>query len=314
MKHISLSLSLALLLALYGCSASTEVNGGGAYQPEEETGFSTVFIGGYASGMFYSTDTCKTWQTPAQNTSPRIYSIASSTNYVFAGGIATGLFRSSDNGKNWVHVNVLIDTNFYSVHASGAVVIAGGVNAGLLTSTDEGETWTLTAPFSPGVASITSIGNTFFAAAGTEGLLRSTDRGMTWQAISNDFGLSISTVGVSGQMLFASTSGAGVLRSTDMGDHWEHFSAPLVTYGISGNGKQLFGGGSNGLAISNDSGATWSAVPQVTGLVLRPMARGKFIFAASNPRGMFMSTDNGSTWLHRNNGLFDTLDYSMGVH
>src|SRR5436305_1156706 len=100
------------LLAINGCSTSTEVNGGaGKYNGGggDDNSFTTLFAGAYNTGMFFSNDTGNSWHAATQNTAQRLYCIASGAKYTFAATTASGLFRSSDNGVTWTLVTGLTD-------------------------------------------------------------------------------------------------------------------------------------------------------------------------------------------------------------
>jgi photosystem II stability/assembly factor-like uncharacterized protein len=312
------ALGLALgfaLLSLGACTASTEVNGGlGTFRPDDDGSFSTVIVGGQNQGAFFSTDLCKTWQS-ASTLVLRIYGMASSEHYVFAITAASGVFRSSDNGDTWSHINTQFDSTGNSCFASGSIVLLGA-SRGILRSTDEGDTWTLATTLAQGVLGFTHIGNTIFAATTSQGVARSTDNGETWDVSNGAFGgSSITGIGTDGTLVYATSNGSAVFRSSDRGDSWQRlgFNCP-VSYGLTWSKNALYGGTTSGLARSVDSGVTWESIQDIPSLIYRPLARNNYIFAASYARGMFLSSDYGSTWQQMNNGLTDSIFLASAVH
>jgi hypothetical protein len=314
MKHHLGLLTIALAIFGFGCSTTTEVNGGlGNYNPGNGTGFSTVLAAGYNSSIFTSTDTCKTWHL-SQGLSAHVYAIANSTHYVFAASTTSGVLRSSDNGNSWFHAPLFPDSTVYSLYASGSLVVAGCGSFGIVTSTDEGDSWSVSSSEFPAIFSMAGVGDRIFGAGSNVGLIESTDRGQTWLSANGRFnGSSASSVSVVNGDFYA-VAGGEIFRSHDAGDSWTLLSNfSQVTYGIVQSKNSLFGGTTSGLVRSDDSGATWLSVPEIRSLVFRPAAQGNYVFAGTQSNGVFLSSDGGETWAQRNNQLFDTVILGFGI-
>jgi photosystem II stability/assembly factor-like uncharacterized protein len=225
---------------------------------------------------------------------------------VFVGGAQGGVWRSNNNGQTW---QALTD-NLGSLSV-GQIVIAPGVHgrnqATIYLGTGEGN-------FS---------GDSYSGG----GIYKSTDSGHTWQGpfgFAQFHGRSVSTLAVdstnANNILAGSSTGVcavsglnpcgaglanrAVYRSIDGGQTWTQVLPTSGTQRASrilqdpNNSLRfwaamapLTGNGTNGLFVSNDSGATWSAVDGVaTGLPVADLAdNGGFV------RGYIALVNNGGT-------------------
>lgn len=239
--------------------------------------------------------------------SGRISAIAidAQDNVVFAGGAQGGVWRSSNGGATW---QALTD-NLGSLSV-GTIVIAPGAHprnqATIYLGTGEGN-------FS---------GDSYSGV----GIYKSTDSGHTWQgplgfaqfhgrstmALAVDStnannivaGSATGVCGISGIACGAGLPNRAVYHSTDGGQTWiqvlptsgtERVSRiiqdPNVAMRFWAAMAPLAGNGINGLFVSNDSGATWTAVDGVaTGLPLADLAdNGNFV------RGYVSAVNNAGT-------------------
>lgn len=175
---------------------------------------------------------------------------------------------------------------------------AGGTRAGVLRSRDGGSSWSALSSTLAGknVSGITARGNVIVVAANTAtsnacadyGLFRSTDGGASFSKLGLPEGLP-----------------AGAVTALV-----NHPSAPQILFAhldsanVCGGSAQL-----NGLYRSSDEGASWTRVSNTemntlfagsSKLVRAQVAAGGRIAVAiadSVLRGVFLSTDNGSSWL-----------------
>jgi hypothetical protein len=195
--------------------------------------------------------------------------------------------------------------------ASGTNLFAGTYPGGLFLSTDNGTSWTQdNAPLgedSLGFGEVTALlvsGTNLFAASfndnviehvpSNNGVFRSTDNGTTWTAANTGLCLNVRALAVSGTNLFA--GGSGVFLSTNNGTSWTEVVDTNYTYkylvsafAVSPNGV----GGTNLFAGLTPPRPNY---PISSNLFARPNRMG-------GPSGVFLSTNNGSSWTEASNGL-----------
>lgn len=220
--------------------------------------------------------------------------------YIFAGiydwflytpineGTGYGVFRSTDNGLNWIEVNAgLTNLKVIALYVFDNNLFAGTDGDGVFLSNDYGESWTQVSEglWHPQIiTSFASIDTNLFAGSiwpyGGGGVYRSTNKGTNWTNVS--YGLTsyfVSDLAVLGTNLFAGTlnvpsssDSGSIFRTADYGTNWTN-----VSYGY---------------ALENN---------MVTNLAVS----GTNLFAATYSGGIFLSTNNGDSWVSFNEGLTD---------
>jgi photosystem II stability/assembly factor-like uncharacterized protein len=187
----------------------------------------------------------------------------------------SGVYVSADRGLTWTKKSHGLPIDPYNyvtcIAGSGTDLYAGINSAGLFVSHDGGTNWTkATVPvqnFSfPMCLFINSSG--IFAGTCCNGILFSSDNGQTWTLLNTGLpaNMAIMSITQAGTRLFV--SGGGVYSSGDNGHTWALAGSEL-------NGKTVFG-----LA-----------------------AHGNDLFAATAENGVYMSTNQGSSWFPINDGL-----------
>ncbi len=94
---------------------------------------------------------------------------------------------------------------------------------------------------------------------------------------------------------------------------------PAVVSAVASGGQRIFVGASDGIAYSDDAGATWTAalLPgklQVSQIVSSPAhARDSMIFAATLQAGVLGSLDGGQNWGFSNLGLSDAEAVALAL-
>jgi photosystem II stability/assembly factor-like uncharacterized protein len=189
-----------------------------------------------------------------------------------------------------------------------------------------------------GVLCLASRGNLVFVGTDQSGVFESSDGGMSWSQASDGLpsyatnGSQVSAVYPQiwaltfvGSDIFAGTSGYGVFLSKNMNTKWKSvnvgFTNPNIT-SLVVNGTTIiagtYGGGifsssnngsswvqsSNGLPIYNLGGTTNYA--PVRALTLGSVAGGRMNIYAGSTSGVFVSTNDGTSWNPRSSGLSDT--------
>jgi hypothetical protein len=294
---------------------SLAVNGTGLFAGIAATG-----------GVFLSTNNGTNWGAVNSGLANSfIYSVAASGTNLFA-GTDGGVYLSTDNGTGWTAVNTgLASSGVYSIAASpasgagtgGVNLFAGAEGGGVFLSTNNGTNWSavnsgLTTSqitcFAVSPASGAGTGGTnLFAGTYSGEVFLSSNNGTSWAAVNTGLtGSTIYSLAVSpasgvwdaagswtgGTNLFAGAEGGGVSLSTNNGTNWK-----AVNSGLSGTFVYS-------LAVSPASGA-YGTGGTGTG--------GTNLFAGTD-RGVFLSTDNGTTWKAFSTGIPDTYVLSLAVN
>ncbi len=253
-----------------------------------------------------------------------------------------GVRRSTDEGTTWENLNdvfvarTIIDGQDGNLYAS---IWPFPSPEGLYRSTDNGDNWgnpLVTVPTGDNIFSIalntTTNPNTIFAGT-RNGPLRSTDNGVSWAPATNGIPANswVRDIEVdSGGYVVAATTN-GMFTSTNNGDLWEQatgiaagdtivkliFDYPLVTEN-EGNSTRLLGGSDDGnlyeaVRESKYLFATLGALlggGELSGMFISVLMglNEKLLGVSKFPKGSFgsgyyESTDNGVTWVIRNEGL-----------
>ena len=143
-----------------------------------------------------------------------------------------------------------------------------------------------------------------------------------------------SCLAVSGTNLFAGTYGGyggvfgGVFLSTNNGTSWTPVNSGLTNFEVHSlavSGTNLFAGTDGGVFLTTNSGASWTAVNNgLTDFHVYALAvSGMNLFAGTGDagynnelaagHGVFLSTNNGTSWTKVNTGLMDTSVYAFAV-
>ncbi len=262
-----------------------------------------------------------------------VFTLAVRDTNLFAGGCQEGVFLSSNGGQSWVQVNVgLTNTCIFSLFVCGTDLFASTLFGGVFLSTDNGSSWALinSLPIDTTITCFTISGTSLFAGAsstypGTEGgVYRSDDNGTTWIPVNDGFppyrnvnaivtipngtGGTNLCVGVS---VCDTTCHGSIYHSTNNGTNWNQVSTEAGSGGpLCVSGQNIFSGTGSNILRSSDNGKTWT---QVNSWPLQYHIKsfgvsGTNIFAGSikensNDGLLFLSTDDGTSWISVNEGL-----------
>ncbi|MCX6136785.1 MAG: T9SS type A sorting domain-containing protein [Ignavibacteriales bacterium] len=238
------------------------------------------------------------------------YSFAVSGTNLFAGSLS-GVTVSTNNGTSWsANINVGT-TTVYALAVSGANLYAG-TSGGFYHSTNNGTSWHvdnvgLTYPY---VNALAVSDTNIFVGTGGSGVFHSTNNGTSWHV--DTVGLTSSAVfslAVNGVSLFAGTA-MNVFRSNDDATSWSVVKNGL-TNTISAqslfiSGTNLYAGTSGGVYHSANNGTSW-AEAGLTKLSVHAFAVSDAnLFAGTRGKGVFLSTDNGTSWTDVSTGWPDS--------
>jgi hypothetical protein len=244
-----------------------------------------------------------------------------------------GVSRSTDNGLSWNSVgNGLADTLLVSyLFTNGSSIFASVYPGGAFVSNDNGSSWTK-ANAGLGASGINAFviakttPVTILAGTTTNGVILSTDNGSNWSDANS--GLPVNTE-INSLLVTPSRSGGNILiagsslvpvtntghplyYTTNQGALWV---APTGGNILGNNvrsmlkfGTSIFAGTLSAIYVSDDSGITWKESAAIQN-VFTLAANATTIFAGTETwagkvgQGVFISTDNGTTWNASNSGL-----------
>lgn len=322
--------SLMATAAFLVCTTTAEcrwaqVSGpwGGAITAFAWTAYGNVpdlFAGTFNGNVFRSSDDGASWEEADRGLSPGFSLInrlglrclavvpGVSGNDGIMAGTNSGLFLSSDGGRSWVSFNgnlppsgpygtpsvaslLIVDTNIYA-----------GTGSGIYLSTNGGLSWTVEdSGLSDSSIDCLAAGDSDIFAGTFSGVFVSTDHGRHWTLGHN--GITsydhVGALAAMGNRIFAGTDGAAYV-STDNGTTWTKVLDNYVT-SFAVDGSDIYAGLANaGVAVSRDSGRTWSQLGLtnvfVQTLAVRTDRSGQPIILAGTANGVYSYTGRGSTW------------------
>jgi photosystem II stability/assembly factor-like uncharacterized protein len=278
--------------------------------------------GVFAKGIFRSANHGATWSTinngiQSDGQGLQIDALGVSGSNVIA-STPGGVYSSSDNGDTWEILNFPLESsgNPQAFLQVGDTLFAGAY--GLFTSIDNGETWIESAAVFPEIPegdrpiikSFVISGNNLYISTQGHGIYRSTDMGATWTNVNSGLGnayyISTSTfanLSVNGTDIFVNKANyRDFFRLLDNGTTWTKHQLPTITvslYSMVVKGDFIYASTRNGIYRTNHTGTiSWGQYNgNATGLVFGKLfLSGTDVFAGGNIRGVYISTDDFSTW------------------
>lgn len=210
----------------------------------------------------------------------------------------------------WIRTNWPDTGSIESIATIGSNIFVG-TGWGLLLSTDDGSIWSPPTNGSPSSVNVLIANDSEIFAGGTANVYRSTDDGLSWERGNENVGKSyVYALTANDSMVFAGTDQYGIFLSTDNGRNWNATSdSGITSYGNSFGANALFlygsnlfaainlgNGGIGGVYLSTDQGSSW--VPRNAGLPESPIAAA-FAVIGSN---LFVSTYDSGVFRSTDNG------------
>ena len=186
---------------------------------------------------------------------------------LFAGTQNGGIFRSADNGTTWTAVDSgLTNLSINSLATSDTNLFVATLG-GVFLSTNNGTSWTAVTSSLAFSLAVSGVG--VFAGT-TSNVILSTDNGTTWRNIwtwaSSGEYKQLHALAISGPNLFVGAYeeyGGGVFLSTKEDTNWTTVNAGLAYYSIfslATSGANLLAGTNDGVYLSTDNGSSWTGV------------------------------------------------------
>jgi photosystem II stability/assembly factor-like uncharacterized protein len=215
-----------------------------------------------------------------------------------------GVYKSTNNGDSWFPTSLTGSVRAFTVSGNNIFVGIYGV----FLSTDNGTSWAQTSLINHLVRALTVSGNNVFAGTSDSGVYKSTNNGTNWiqTSLNNKW---VNALEVNGNNIFAGIYNypspyGGVYLSANNGSSWTQTSLSNKTvWSLAVNGNYIFAGTDYGISVSTDNGIMWAQTPLNNYEVRSLTINGNNVFAGTDNNGVYLSTDNGTTWTQRNEGL-----------
>ncbi len=254
----------------------------------------------YAGGNtnFVSTNQGQNWSAISPTSGGVTFCLFPYSGKLFAGSFG-GLFVSTNNGLNWV-LKQSAD-RIWTVDTAGGIILAGGYQTGVFYSSNGGENWSVSLPGgnAANIYSLKSFGTSLFAGSNIYGVWKSTNYGINWSVTS--LSKTANTFAVHNNALYAGTSD-GVFTTTNAGLNWNlvtcSFSEQNILSVFSDGGNLFAGTLYKGIFSSSDNGTSWTQGCYNFSKVNGICETPFGTLAVTEDIGIFKSTDNGSNWAY----------------
>lgn len=215
-------------------------------------------------------------------------------------------------GAQWLQAGISGYDSVFCLLANGSNLFAG-TDSGLYVSANNGSNWVKVDSGLPqsGVFALAASGANMFA--GTDnGIYRSIDSGLSWQGVLTG-NTHILALAMTGTVVIASSTTSGCYVTSNNGLYWKSANAGLPGTEVLSffiNGTNVFAGTQNGIYLSKDSGASWSA--DTVGLAYPPLGFYPWVYSfavigtnifAGTSFGVYLRSDSDSSWSRVISGL-----------
>ncbi|MDP2366065.1 MAG: YCF48-related protein [Ignavibacteria bacterium] len=331
MKKLRLLITVVILLllhtALFAQNFWEKANGpysGNIYTIAIDKTSGIMYCGTWDGGIFRSRDNGEHWE-EANNgiLNSYIYSIIVNNDGTVFAGTPSSIFKSTDFGNSWQNCFYQFPGWIISFAKNSRGEIFAGTNYGKVhLSTNNGINWSEI--YNDGYNWIYSIAidssDNIFLATSYYGVLVSENNGISWKEKNNGFFIpviqSININHENGKIFVGAND--GIYSSTNSGDEWIRIDSTLSSVKLI---RFLSDGGliANdffSLWLSEDEGLIWSSITENTEVETQAIktfviTSKNEIYAGNSGDGIYFSSDKGSTWSFRANGITNVQFKSM---
>ena len=233
------------------------------------------------------------------------------------------LYETSDNGNSWTGINIPnLDVNGISsmIVFNGSLYVADYVGH-IFTSSGSLSSWTQSnINIRATITSMNVYGNTLYCTTSNGRYYYTTD-GVYWSIIQNTNTINFADyLLISNNKIIMSTN-EGLYESFNNGASWTLNNSGISALQIRSlnfNNNYLFAGSDRqGIFRSSDNGLSWTEINN--GLanlnaftIFNIVIVGNYLFISTYD-GVYVSTNNGDTWIRKFQGAAEALDFNNGV-
>lgn len=241
-----------------------------------------------------------------------VYSLYDNSTYIYAGSSNHGIYLSSNNGTSWSSAGINYFNITYAMTEFGGYLYAA-TELGVWRTSNNGAYWIVTSLNNTTMYSLASNSSRVFVGSHNSGLFYSSG-GQGW-FISSLSATSVKSLVINGDFIAAGCgNSAGVYISTNNGANWSQTALNNKSvYSMAMNGNNIFAGTGSGVYRSTDLGTTWVQTSLNNELVYSLAVSGSSVFAGTELHGVFVSENNGTTWVQKNEGLLDLTIHSLRI-
>jgi photosystem II stability/assembly factor-like uncharacterized protein len=277
---------------------------------------------GSEAGVYMSTNGGSSWTQRDVGLSDTAIDVLwmdqSDSSVLLAGTWQTGIFRTSNGGSSWSVVA--------SLGATSAIVAVGkdlyaGTQEGVARSSDNGKTWSVIEATPSAVRALAASGSTLWAGLDNGNVTTGTEPANTWTTVETDPGNTVWSIA-------ADPTNASIafivewdnyqindlLGTTNGGATWT--PAPIPYYGVGvqyvsydvNTPGTIYAGADGGIFISTNNGSTWSPPIAVEDVRFLWSWPGRSRTVVSGgDQGLYLSTDGGQTWTGFNGNITSSI-------
>jgi hypothetical protein len=226
---------------------------------------------------------------------------------ILAGG--ADVYRSTDEGLTWT---VYYQTN-YDISALNNVngnVWLSSLYTNAYT-TNNGLNW-ITVNLNKYVYDFASYNGRIFAGTESWKCFYTTNTGLNW-TVCDDISEDVKCFYSAGANFLAGTS-QSLYYSTNSGTNWNLVQPYyLATNAFCGNPSKIFAATLVGVWYSTNYGVNWSQTALNSGSVMALQTYGNNIIVGTWYNGVYVSSNSGTSWIQKNEGLSGQNIISLGI-
>ena len=263
-----------------------------------------VFAGTDGSGVLKTTDNGGSWTDANYGMSdPWIRDLKFNGSDLFAATYYNGVYRSTNDGVTWSTANAGLagGGREFAFNGENLFIL---MSRGIYMSTDNGGQWSCITLglMNLNVQALAVSGNDLFAGT-VSGVYLSTNSGTTWRNVSSGFFTlfpNVSGFAIRDNDIFAIQGGQGGVSFASIDVlSWFEINAGLpdkYAHALAVNGADVFVVVDAGVYKFVDSTISWVAADSGLGNFCRPLAVCDGNLIGGTQEGIFVSTDNGTSW------------------